>query len=138
MARITNPKLVHILPKFHPVTLTFGLDHASEFACRCGRETCTFTIVSLELLKAYTKVREGIGAPLTINSAYRCQAHNAFHKVKGSPTSSHTTGHAIDISFNVLGVDIKGKLLELATAHFDYVQVYPTFIHCHMLTEKNG
>jgi uncharacterized protein YcbK (DUF882 family) len=65
----------------------------SEFACKCG---CDFSAVDVELLGVLESLREHYGAPITITSGCRCEAHNAA--VGGAPKSYHVRGLAADIS----------------------------------------
>lgn len=63
-----------------------------EFACKCG---CGFDAVDVELLTVVEDIREHFNSPLTINSACRCEAHNA--SIGGRPSSQHRFGKACDI-----------------------------------------
>ena len=72
-----------------------------EFECKCGcdmplevYENIIKLASQLQFLRDYT------GRPITINSAYRCQEHNA--KVGGSKTSQHLLGKAADITIQSL------------------------------------
>lgn len=68
----------------------------SEFACKCG---CVMPrdVLSNVLLVAteLEKLRIKMGAPIIINSGYRCKAYNT--RVGGSPGSYHMRGMAVDI-----------------------------------------
>lgn len=64
----------------------------SEFACKCG---CGFDTVDYELLRVLTELRRYFNAPITINSACRCEKHNK--SVGGSSNSQHLLGKASDI-----------------------------------------
>ena len=63
-----------------------------EFACQDGSDTI---FISTELVKVLQKIRSWFGKPVTINSAYRTEAHN--RAVGGSPNSQHLYGLAADI-----------------------------------------
>jgi len=63
-----------------------------EFACRCG---CGFDVVDKELLHVLEKVRTHFNAPVSINSACRCEQHNK--DVGGADGSKHKLGIAADI-----------------------------------------
>ena len=68
----------------------------SELHCKgtdCG---CTQTLVDSKLVDYLQQIRNHFGVPVTINSGYRCIAHNS--SVNGSPNSRHTKGQAADIS----------------------------------------
>ena len=93
--------------------------------CKCTRGSCHFTIVSPALLKAWENLRLEYGKPLYITSGYRCQGHNE-DQAHSVPNSRHTVGNALDIS--ILNTDTS-KLLELAEKYFEFIKVYPTFVH---------
>jgi uncharacterized protein YcbK (DUF882 family) len=65
-----------------------------EFRCECceGIEIDTGTY---NLFKMLNEARWLYGKPITINSGYRCPAHNKA--VGGKHTSSHLRGLAVDI-----------------------------------------
>jgi uncharacterized protein YcbK (DUF882 family) len=65
----------------------------SEYACRCGR--CENRI-SIRIASAVQGIRDILGAPVRINSGYRCEAHN--RAVGGEPNSKHCEGIAADLS----------------------------------------
>lgn len=64
----------------------------SELACK----HCGVNGVHPELLDALEMLRGKIGKPIIVNSAYRCEAHNAA--VGGVPDSEHVRGIAADIA----------------------------------------
>ena len=66
---------------------------ASELACSC----CGKNEMTQETVDALQALRESIGKPLRLSSAYRCPKHNS--KVSSTGKSGpHTTGKAIDIA----------------------------------------
>ena len=65
----------------------------SEFTCKCG---CGFTNVDITLLTVLESVRDYFNAPVTINCACRCPAHNK--SVGGVQNSQHVQGIAADIT----------------------------------------
>lgn len=71
-----------------------------EFACQDGSDTI---FISTELAQVLQKIRTRFGRPVTVNSAYRTEAHN--RAVGGSATSQHKYGLAADIV--VQGVALK-------------------------------
>ena len=133
MAAVLAMISVLILPKSSKDMLTYKLSH-KEFRCRCGRPTCHYTIIADSLRTSFAVVRTHFELPLIVNSGYRCQGHN--HDVGGSPTSSHTTGHAIDISTKGLAEDDEIYLISLLKFYFDFVKVYPNFVHAHNHASK--
>ena len=65
----------------------------SELACSC----CGKNEMTQETVDALQALRESIGKPLRLSSAYRCPKHNS--KVSSTGNSGpHTTGMAIDIA----------------------------------------
>ena len=65
----------------------------SELACSC----CGKNEMTQETVDALQALRESIGRPLRLSSAYRCPEHNS--KVSSTGKSGpHTTGKAIDIA----------------------------------------
>ncbi len=119
---------VYLLHKYIDIELAFKLS-SSEFRCQCTRITCNKTLFSPKLKKSWDKSRKEFDKPLTINSGFRCQAHN--EDVGGVPNSKHTTGEAIDISHDEFSVEETLRLKEILNKNFDVVIDYPTFYHCH-------
>jgi uncharacterized protein YcbK (DUF882 family) len=73
-----------------------GRDFSStDFDCRCSRPECTVTLIDLDLVAGLDEVAD-IFAKVTINSGYRCAAHNK--EVHGVPDSQHCLGKAADVS----------------------------------------
>jgi uncharacterized protein YcbK (DUF882 family) len=70
----------------------------AEFKCPCG---CGGDTVDAELIKALEVIRMHFKASVTINSGFRCFAHNAH--IQGASRSQHLTGRGADIV--VAGVD---------------------------------
>lgn len=66
----------------------------SEFACH-GSGCCDTVQVDEKLVAYLQQIRDYFGKPVTINSGYRCQRHNAA--VGGAIGSYHTKGMAADI-----------------------------------------
>lgn len=95
----------------------------SEFTCKCG---CGTNNIDDALVRKLDIAREKAGVPFVINSACRCAAHNK--KVGGSATSSHLTGHAVDISATT--GTAKFKIVQgLLEAGFTRIGVAKSFIH---------
>ena len=74
---------------------------------------------------ALTKLRDFIGRPLVLNSAYRDPIHNAM--IGGAPMSRHKVGDAFDVALQGL------NRFELAQAAvecgFKGIGRYQTFLH---------
>jgi hypothetical protein len=75
------------------------------------------------------KVRALLGAPLHIDSGYRCPALNKA--VGGVPTSAHTTGYAADFICPDAGapLDIVHKIMADGSIKFDQVIQEGTWVH---------
>ena len=68
----------------------------SEFDCKCGCEMPSEVLVNItKLANQLQYIRDNVAMPITINSAYRCEAHNK--SVGGSVNSQHLLGKAADI-----------------------------------------
>jgi len=79
-----------------------------ELKCRCG---CEFPGMVDGFMEKLELMREDIGKPLTLSSAYRCPEHN--DNVSGTGRDGpHTTGRAVDILCS--GV-LASEVLEAAT-----------------------
>lgn len=86
------------MPKYKkgvPVRLSKNFK-STEFDCH-GKDCCTETPIHEDLVEILQKVRNHFGVAVTVNSGYRCPAHNA--NVSGaSKTSYHMKGMAADIA----------------------------------------
>lgn len=67
----------------------------AEFACK-GTDCCKTVKIDSALVAYLQKIRDHFGAPVTINSGYRCSKHNKA--VGGATGSLHTKGMAADIA----------------------------------------
>ena len=97
-----------------------------EFQCSCAK--CDTNIIAKELLDLIQKVRDDYGAPIRINSAYRCAnkqeelRNQGYETAKGK--SSHEEGWALDVSSSNMS-----KLLTVCEKYFKNVGVAKSFIH---------
>lgn len=67
-----------------------------EFQCKCGCEMPAEVLANIkELAENLQVVRDMLGEPIKINSAYRCEAHNK--RIGGTIFSQHIKGKAADI-----------------------------------------
>lgn len=95
-----------------------------EFACHCG---CGFDDISLELIAVLQQLRDYYGKPVKINSACRCEKHNA--KVGGAKHSKHKEGIAADVVVSgVLPKDVHKYLIEKYEGRYG-IGRYNTFTH---------
>ena len=97
-----------------------------EFACKCCGQLQPSAEQNLQALVEHVldPARERLGMPITVNSGYRCPAHNKA--VGGVKNSQHLKGEAADITC----ADNK-RLAEIIEqlGNFDQLIVYPTFLH---------
>ena len=97
-----------------------------EFACKCCGQLKPSAEQNLQALVDHVldPARERLGMPITVNSGYRCPAHNKA--VGGVKNSQHLKGEAADITC----ADNK-RLAEIIEQldNFDQLIVYPTFLH---------
>lgn len=118
----------------------YGHFKRSEFLCKCGKSKCTAEsfIVNPELIAWLNDIRAFTARPVIVNSGYRCHAHN--QQVGGSLTSSHLTGHAVDIQCSTSRY--RAKLIEAIYATrgpITRVGIAENFIHIDNDTAKlNG
>jgi zinc D-Ala-D-Ala carboxypeptidase len=97
----------------------FGRD---EFACPC----CGACDMDEDFLLRLDAAREIAGVPFTINSGFRCEAHN--RAVGGTPGSLHTAGRAADIAATTR--EERGAVLRgLYGAGITSVAIASSFIH---------
>jgi len=67
-----------------------------EMSCRCGCYMPKEVLNNVQKLANQLQyIRDCVAMPITINSAYRCEAHNKA--VGGSSNSQHLLGKAADI-----------------------------------------
>lgn len=80
------------------LTKNFNL---KEFECKCGCDMPLEVYENVIKLTGQLQIlRDYLGRPIKINSAYRCPKHNA--KIGGSKTSQHLLGKAADITIQSL------------------------------------
>jgi len=106
--------------------------HIREFKCKDGSKVPEALEANVRLLATQLQaLRDFIGIPITLNSAYRTEAYNA--SIGGSPKSQHKLAKAADLVTskytpaelaNIIKNLIKeGKMMQGG------VGVYPSFVH---------
>ncbi len=76
----------------------------SEFECKCGCEMPDSVKQNVKILaKNLQTVRDILGEPIRINSAYRCVAHNK--DIGGVSNSKHVLGKASDLVISNISPD---------------------------------
>jgi len=79
------------LNRYSPEWREFRYFRPEEFACPC----CGRVYVLERLVRLLDLVREAWGAPIRVESGYRCPDHN--RRIGGAPNSAHVIGAAADI-----------------------------------------
>lgn len=83
--------------------------------------------VDESLVKKLQQLRDTLGVPLIINSAYRCSERNK--QVGGAEKSQHLYGTAVDISMKTINISIEEVAKLAEDIGFDGIGLYNTFIH---------
>lgn len=104
---------------------TFKTNHFSSeegFRCSC----CGELKLSVQLLDILEILRNNLGAPIWINSGYRCKTHNT--KVGGAKNSFHVKGLAVDLR---TVPEYMGKLQSLieTDSRFTGIGYYRNWLH---------
>ncbi len=104
----------------------------SEFNCKDGSETPEHLIPNIqELAENLQVLRDYLGVPLTINSAYRSPAYNK--KIGGAKFSQHIEGKAADISCaKYTPEQVHAAILKLISEgkmHNGGLGIYNSFVH---------
>lgn len=94
-----------------------------EFQCHC----CGACKMDKKLLQRLQAFRHFCDFPLTLNSAYRCDAHN--RAVGGKESSRHLRGQAVDISLTNIPSPKRWRMIEGAVSLFYGIGFAKSFIH---------
>ena len=97
-----------------------------ELRCPC----CLLCEIDPLLVDSLQALRDIVGVPITVNSAYRCEKHN--REVGGSRTSQHLLGNAADIVIaHMLPNEMQEAALLVDAFRDGGIGVYPSrgFIH---------
>lgn len=92
-----------------------------------------YSFYDSDLLLRLDRLRSIAGIPVLLTSGYRCSEYNA--RIQGSPTSSHLSGLAMDISCS----DSSHRYIYLRAAivvGFTRIGIGKTFIHLDVDPEK--
>lgn len=93
-----------------------------EFRCKSGTDK---TYIDYTLVCLLQLIRDNIGKPLIINSAYRTEEYNK--KVGGAKNSYHIKGRAFDVSHANTNVEILRDYA--STLKINGIIVYNTWVH---------
>lgn len=95
----------------------------------------SYAKISPKLVYLLEAVRNYIGRPMHINSAYRTPAHN--RKVGGATHSQHVLGTAADISTRGWTQEQRREFVRIVRGlGFGGIGIYPTFIHVDVRANK--
>lgn len=110
-----------------------------EFECQCG---CGADNISEYVVKSLQRIRDAVGAPMTVTSGIRCKEHNKA--IGGVSRSSHVprdlsdgegeVGHAVDIACD--NSVLRYKILKASTKYFMRIGIGENFIHLDNDTSK--
>ena len=103
-----------------------------EFRCKDGTDVPEELLDNVQLLaENLQKLRDRLGAPITVMSAYRSPAYN--RRVGGVKRSQHLLATAADIKVrNHSPADVQGIVISMIKSgelHQGGVGVYPSFLH---------
>jgi uncharacterized protein YcbK (DUF882 family) len=97
---------------------------STEFDCQCKRADCKETIIDLEHVERLQELRDKLNTSISVNSAYRCKAHNKA--VGGASRSRHLVSDATDITVKRMDQE---HVAAAAEELFDGIGRYDTFTH---------
>lgn len=100
--------------------------HAREFQCTCG--ICLDQQIDRELVERLQSVRDELGLPLTITSAFRCARRQQQLRSSGIETAVGTSSHEMGMAVDVTCSDMP-RLLAACEKRFDNIGTAKTFLH---------
>lgn len=93
--------------------------NSKEFECSCSKCDQDLQYIDQKLVTKLEGIRVSVGESISINSGYRCPAHNK--EVGGAENSTHTAGLAADISPARRTLDDLDTLYDLCYNEFDNI-----------------
>ena len=107
----------------------------SEFDCKSGEDMPSDVLENVKQLAVQLQaIRDYVGKPIRINSAYRSKAHNKA--IGGVKTSQHILGKAADITIDTFTPDEVVSIIEnmltnemLGSFYIGGLGSYSTFTH---------
>lgn len=94
-----------------PLSLHFA---TPEFTCPCSNASCKQQLISVDLVSKLESTRVSLAAPVTIDSGYRCAAHQAELKARGFETANGVSQHELGNAADVRAKDVQALEKELA------------------------
>lgn len=118
-----------------------------EFLCHCNN--CVFSkpsvkaedLLELSFLVRLQRIRDELGAPMTVLSGARCRAHN--NHIGGAPKSGHIVDEnllckAVDIDTSMMGGADRHLLAKLAFKHgMRGIGFAKTFLHMDLKNRRS-
>ena len=104
----------------------------SEFDCKCGCEMPKDILTNIKIVaEQLQRIRDKLGKPIKINSAYRCEKHNEI--IGGAKNSQHKQGLAADIAIKKMTPNqvftFVNKLMVLDVIKIGGLGQYNSFTH---------
>ena len=114
----------------------------SEFDCKSGEDMPSDVLENVKQLAVQLQaIRDYVGKPIRINSAYRSKAHNKA--IGGVKTSQHILGKAADITIDTFTPDEVVSIIEnmltnemLGSFYIGGLGSYSTFTHVDIRDKK--
>ena len=105
--------------------------HSREFNCPC----CDKERMDKDFIETLEACRILAGVPFVITSGYRCEEHN--EKIGGHPSSAHSKGLAVDISYK--NGACGRKIVDAASkCNFEGIEVGTRHIHLDDTCRSHG
>ncbi len=101
-------------------------EHFTELEMRCP--CCHVCKMDETFMLKLENLRIDFGAPLIINSGYRCEVHNS-KLLNSSPHSFHLKGLAADISWDEFDAATKFVILQKAMMIFHGIGIGKSYLH---------
>ena len=102
-----------------------------EFRCKCCGQVAFPENIEALVENVLDPAREKLGAPIVVNSGFRCQKHNLA--VGGVTNSQHMKGEAADIRCTDI---CRLKQIIIDNGRYDQLIDYGTFLH--VSWKRNG
>lgn len=103
-----------------------------EFKCKDGDD---LILIADELVERLQALRDHLGKPININSAYRTLSHNSKPTVGGQRRSPHMAGLAADIKCPDVSPAEVAKAAE--SVGFRGIGLYDTFVHVDVAARRS-
>lgn len=106
-----------------------------EFTCQCSHSDCLNQMIAISLVEKLQKVRELLGAPLTITSGFRCKTHQQELTARGCETAKSVSQHELGNAADIVSSDLKA-LAKLIENEFSAIGYSNRFFHVDLRSDK--